>query len=71
MTYAQTTFLNFTYFLSYNRANLIGAGDYMLSSIILNGVVFIIGLKYKILFRVLNVFVGLWPEGILATGKRR
>ena len=23
----QTTFLNFTYFLSYNRANLIGAGD--------------------------------------------
>ena len=22
----QTTFLNFTYFLSYNRANLIGAG---------------------------------------------
>ena len=55
MTYAQTTFLNFTYFLSYNRANLIGAGDYMLSSIILNGVVFIIGLKYKILFRVLNV----------------
>ena len=46
---AQTTFLNFTYFLSYNRANLIGAGDLiMLIIVILNRVVcrvFIIGLQ--------------------------
>ena len=49
LNYAQTTFLNFTYFLSYNRANLIGAGDLkMLIIVILNEVVcrvFIIGLQ--------------------------
>ena len=30
----QTTFINFTYFLSYNRANLIDAGAFMISELI-------------------------------------
>ena len=48
----------------------------MLISIILNGVVFIdydiIGFNPTSIYKIVDPpFVGLWPEGILATGKRR